>query len=213
MRVRRILGLTLYTFFTVLFSTFILTIVIGYLLNSFNVVHGSKNISNEERQINKFTSIKNHTQFNIILKKSDSEKIIVSAENNLINKIITSVKNNELVIDIEKPFPYLTTTNIKNNFPIEIQVEYDELHKVTQAGSGYITNLEDQILESDQLELNVTGTGEINVNISANELVTNVSSVGSIKVSGEASNYNSKSASESQINIRNLKLPEGLSQQ
>ena len=213
MRVNKLLGLTLYTLFTVIISTFFLSVIIGYLLNSFNVINGSTNIISSVREMspNSFASIKNTTQFNVILKKSNLERITITAEDNLVSQIQTNVKNNQLQIELNKLFPYISTVNIKNNFPIDIIVEYKNLDEVVQAGSGYITTYENEILYSEDLNLKVTGTGEINLNVSSSTLHTLLTGAGSIKISGNTNTYSSNSSNSSQINTRHLKVEDALS--
>lgn len=208
MKAKEILGLSLYTFFLLFIFTIISLFVIGYLINSFTIVNGSNELTAQEKNISEFDSVKNASSFEIILKKSETEKVTVIAETNIINEVQVYKKNKELIIELQKYFPYINPITINNNQPIKVLVEYKELRSISQIGSGSISLYTGEILESLSLDVLVRGSGNINFAVKTEDLTAKVEGSGWMKLTGSSIRNELELTGSGEINATNLESNE-----
>lgn len=205
---KKIVGLTLYSFSAVLVIISILVFIIGYSINSFLIIEGSNQTATEERNITNFNSISTNSSFDIILKKSEQEKVTVIAESNLISRIKTYKKDSKLIIELEKLFPYINPITIKNKLPIKVLVEYKDLKMIIQDGSGHVTSFENEKLETDQLSLILNGTGEINLNLEVEHLKSSLAGSGYMRLQGNSRIHEASLTGSGEINSTTLETIE-----
>src|SRR5260221_4911407 len=79
-------------------------VVLGvvYLTNSGYSIKGSGNLKNEDRQVSGFKNLIVNGQFTVTISPSENETLTISAEDNILPKIITEVKGDDLKIDFER---------------------------------------------------------------------------------------------------------------
>lgn len=107
------------------------------------------------RQLDFFNAIHVGGNWEVIIEKGGSEKVLIEAENGPIEKIITEVDGSTLKIRLEK-----WSSSLSNRFrDVKIYVTFTELGKVYASGSGDITLK--SALESDDVMLKCSGSGTI----------------------------------------------------
>lgn len=159
-------------------------------------IKGSNTVVSEDRDISSnFESIKVQQGISVFLTQGNSTNINVEADDNIIDLLITEVKNNELNIYFEKNVykakarnVYLTTNNISE----------------IRTSSGARVKSENTI-QTTQLNLDSSSGSSIKIHVMANEISSESSSGSSIKIEGKTIIFSAKSSSGSSINANDLK--------
>lgn len=149
--------------------------------NKLQRIDGNDMVKTETRTLVSFNQMKNEGSFNIYIKQDSVFEATVEAESNLIPHIRTLVNGNTLVID--------TRENLYNHFPINIYVKTPFINGARQSGSGYIQL---DSLNTDNMEVNISGSGSIKGQIITNYLNASISGSGSIDLYAEASSTDTK---------------------
>ncbi|MDZ4823808.1 MAG: head GIN domain-containing protein [Flavobacteriales bacterium] len=132
----------------------------------------------EERSVGEFSAIRLSSSFNVVIRDrvlSDRNKLVVSAQKNLAEKITTQVKGGVLVIDGEGCF---TASE-----PIEVFVYVNEVSKITSDGSGNISS--DNAIRGDNLEIISDGSGEIRLRLKVNKTEVYHNGSGNVSIQGQ----------------------------
>lgn len=137
------------------------------------VIKGSKTTAN-------YDAISVGGSFEVILVSGKEGEISYSVESNLEEYLVIEVKKGELKITWEKGMNVRTTKGVK------VTVPFKDIEEVSLAGSGEITSK--NVITAVDLELNVAGSGEMNVDIDANNVESNIAGSGSMTVNGSAKN-------------------------
>ncbi|MCL5985535.1 MAG: DUF2807 domain-containing protein [Actinobacteria bacterium] len=140
------------------------------------VLRGSGNVITEERDVKDFNKAALTGVGNLIIEQGDGESLTIEAEDNILPKIVTRVKNGELSIGfVGGPTP-LPTEDIK--FYLKVK----DLSRIALSGTGVITSSK---FETDNLEFDLSGAGEVNFKVSVDTIKTIVSGFGTIILAGD----------------------------
>ncbi len=175
---------------------------------------GSDETASESRDVSGFEEVELRGVGNLSIQQGDSESLTVEAEEDVLPKIRTKVKNNRLIIgpkrnttiDTTKPIIYELTVKdlsaLEVSGPGDVEAEdisTDELAvKINGTGDVEVSGETDsqnveisgsgdyqaEDLESEQAEVDVVGTGSAIVNVS-DELDAKVSGTGSVEYVGD----------------------------
>lgn len=117
-------------------------------------------------------------QFDYILVAGTEGKITIEGESNLIEYIITEVKNNKLIIKTENHI------NLKssNNKTIKITIPFKDISSVSLAGSGDLRNKD--VITASNLDVSLAGSGDIVLNIKATNTQGSVAGSGDLTLKG-----------------------------
>lgn len=124
--------------------------------------------------------------FDVTLVAGEEGKITYDVESNLEEYLVIEVKKGELKITWEKGVNIRTTKGVK------VTVPFKDIETISLAGSGEI--ISKNVVIADDLELNVAGSGEMNIDIDANNVESNIAGSGSMTVNGSANNLESNVA-------------------
>lgn len=125
------------------------------------------------RRVAGFNSIENTTSIDVVYKKADTTGITITADENLIDEIITETSSNKLMIKTRR-----SKCLDFNTRPL-ITVTSPSIHTIIESGSA--TFLADD-LSGSNITLKLTGSGDISVaRITANGLNVSLSGSGNIK--------------------------------
>ncbi|MFK5879571.1 MAG: head GIN domain-containing protein [Flavobacteriaceae bacterium] len=149
-------------------------------------VKGNGNIISGNKTTAQYDKISVGGSFEVILVSGKEGEITYSVESNLEEYLVIEVKKGELKITWEKGVNVRTTKGVK------VTVPFKDIEEVSLAGSGEITTK--NVISADDLELNVAGSGKMNVDIDANNVESNIAGSGSMTVNGSAKNLESNVA-------------------
>ena len=119
---------------------------------------------------------------NFKLVKGTEGTITMRGESNLLEYIITEVKEGELHVKVKDK------VNLKpsNNSTIEITIPFDDIESVSLAGSGDLWN--EDVVSSTNLRVSLAGSGDLELNINSEDVKTSVAGSGDMTVKGTTDN-------------------------
>jgi len=158
----------------------LLFIITGLLVScgkNYMYVRGNGQIGAETRNVQPFEGVVLEGSFEVIIKHDTITEVIVEAETNLIPFIETYVTGTALVVR-EKPH-----TNLKANDPIRVFVKTPKLRYAELEGSGMLST---EQFVSDNLNLNISGSGRLESGGVLKRVYGFISGSGEIYLSGLA---------------------------
>mgnify|MGYP002795037791 CR=1 FL=1 len=160
-------------------------------------VTGNGKLVTEKRSMSDYDKIDVVGPFEVILIKGNEGAISIKADENLMEYIETEVKNGHLKIQPEKGYQLRSTKNIV------ITVSFEMIDAISLAGSGNVNSAD--VLNATDLNLNLAGSGEINLPVSTKNLTSNIAGSGNIKLSGNTDVFRSEIAGSGNLEGDDLK--------
>jgi len=161
----------------------LILIIAGFLLifgacdENYNCIEGNNNVIMEERVVNYFKSVITEGNFNIEVIQDSVSKVVIEAESNYMPYIRTNVYGSILEIDTRN------NSCFDPNYPIRVYVYTPDLESASIEGSG---NIYCDRLQTSELYLNITGSGNIEVDVETIELHASIVGSGNIELQGTA---------------------------
>jgi hypothetical protein len=143
----------------------------------YNSIKGSGNITTENRKITeKFTGIDVSSAIELTIEQADKTEIVVEADDNLQNTILTEVKNGKLIIS------NASYTNIHNGTR-KVFVKMPVIEELEASSAATITGK--NTLKGNQIYVKSSSAATINLNqLEMDAIVSNSSSGSNIKLKG-----------------------------
>ena len=136
---------------------------------SWHHVEGNNDVETETRDFPPFEEVYNEGNFDVYIIQDGLSEVEIEAESNLIPLIRTRLEGSALVID--------TKDDLQNNYPMKIFVHTDEVREIRLSGSGL---MEAENIETGDLEINLSGSGDIYFSGNGNDVNCDLSGSGSI---------------------------------
>lgn len=140
-------------------------------------IKGNGNITTEIRNTGNYDGIKCAGSMYFILVPSNEGEITLEGDSNLLEYIITEVKNDNLVIKVKKGINFSYKSNA-----IKITVPFQDISKVSLAGSGDVIN--EGTITSNTLSVSLAGSGDMILNVEAKNIKTSLAGSGDITLKG-----------------------------
>jgi hypothetical protein len=157
------------------------TMIFNTACHKITGIGGNNQVATETRQVVSFNEVDNEGSFNVYISHDSVFSATVEAESNLIPYIQTIVNGNTLRID--------TRENLKNNQPMNVYVTTPIIRGATLSGSGTIVL---DSLETDYLDIVLSGSGKISGFTITNQIDTRISGSGNVSMESytNSSNFN-----------------------
>ena len=141
-------------------------------------IKGNGNMTTITRTTSDYDGISCAGQFDYILVAGTEGKITIEGEENLLDYIVTEVKNNKLVIKTQNHI------NLKpsNNKTIKITIPFKDISSVSLAGSGDLWN--NDVISATNLDVSLAGSGDIVLNINASSTKGSIAGSGDLTLKG-----------------------------
>lgn len=162
-------------------------------------VNGNGNMVTDTRKTSSYDQIALVGSIDVQIIQGNEGNLKVEAESNLQEYILTEVKDRKLKISIEKD----VSLNPSRNMSIRVTVPVETISSLYVTGSGDVSNT--GILNSSELKIGVTGSGDINLSVEAKELWGSITGSGDIKLHGKARDFNCKVTGSGDFNAFGLK--------
>jgi len=143
-------------------------------------IKGTGPVMTKEINTNSYEGVSVTGSFYVSLIKGTEGKIIMKAQENLLDYISISVENKELAIRTKKGFNLTPAKGQR----IEIIVPIEEISSIKLAGSGDIVSSAE--LQTSRFNIDLVGSGDIKLNINCETLVATLSGSGDIELKGKA---------------------------
>lgn len=160
-------------------------------------IKGNGTIKTETRKVSNYDKISVAGSFDVKLIKGMEGSITVKADENLMEYIVTEVKNGNLKIRIKKDF------NISTNKTILVTVPFETINAISLAGSGDVYS--EETIDSSDLKLSLAGSGNLNLNVSSKNLSSNIAGSGNMTLNGNSNEFNCSIAGSGNVNGYELK--------
>ncbi|SFC80057.1 Putative auto-transporter adhesin, head GIN domain [Zunongwangia mangrovi] len=144
-------------------------------------IKGNGNVVTENRKTSDYDAVSLVGFMDVALVKGSEGNLTIQAESNLQEYITTEVKNGTLRISVEKG----VNISPSRHKSIKVTVPFEDLEGAYLTGSGDIWT-EDKITARD-FSLSVTGSGDMNIEIEADEIDGKVTGSGDTQLIGTAS--------------------------
>jgi hypothetical protein len=138
---------------------------------SWHRIEGNNNVVTETRSVPSFARVNNSGIFEVYIVQTDYYEVVMEAESNLLPFIRTRVSGNTLEVD--------TKDNLKPNYPIKVFVYTPVIEDIRLSGSGRVYS---DSLEADKLDVDLSGSGSMDLVVWANEVNCTISGSGSIRM-------------------------------
>ena len=139
-------------------------------------IQGSGNYLAENRTVDDFGSISFSSAGEVYLSQGPKH-LRIEAEDNIIAGLMADVSGGRLTIRH-------TAACINPHKPVKIYVSTPHIEGLDISGSGSITGL--SLIESDALRIDISGSGDMNLDVDCEDLSTNISGSGSSVLKGRA---------------------------
>ena len=177
-------------------SLVILLLCVATVSAQWKKIKGNGNITTIDRATESYEGLKAAGPMDFILVPETEGNITIKGDANLMEYIVTEVKNNLLVIKIKN------SVYIKPTKPIKVTIPYESIDKVSLAGSGDITNT--GVLKSNSFKVSLAGSGDITLKISTHSIESEIAGSGNINLEGSARDLVTKIAGSGDFNGDNL---------
>lgn len=161
----------------------IIGLIIAALLYSCNFItgiQGNGNVITQEREVSaSFNAIDAGYGLEVVIKYGDSDKIVVEADENLQEHIITRVNNNTLYIE--------TDTNIGRATSKQVFVTYTSLNALNVNSGANLSNV--GTINADMLEVKSTSGGTAKLDIASARLEAKATSGGVLRMKGSTDRF------------------------
>ncbi len=140
---------------------------------------GKVNVGDKKvtREVGPFTEIELSVAANLYLKQGNEHSLVLEGDEDELEEIETQVQGETLKIKHKKPFHFGSSKRIT------IYVTMKEIEELSVGGSGKIEAATP--IQSEDLELNVSGSGDINIDeLEASEVESSISGSGDIRLAG-----------------------------
>jgi hypothetical protein len=149
-------------------------------------VKGNGTVTTITRSTSGYDAISCGGSMDFILVSGNEGSIKIEGEENLLEYIITEVKDNKLAVRVEHGVNLKPSWNIG----IKITIPFKDINYVSLAGSGDVWNT-DMIIEDD-LKVSLSGSGDIKLSIKTQNLDSTVTGSGDITITGSTDNLQTK---------------------
>jgi len=133
-------------------------------------IDGNRKIQKQTRNLPAFNQLHAKISADIEVILSNTPKIVITAEENILPIIQSTVKNNHLTLK--------TTQNYWTTKGIKIKIYTSQLNRITIHGSANVTMNQ---INQKKLDLLISGTGDINVTGRVGELSAIIDGSGSLR--------------------------------
>jgi hypothetical protein len=151
-------------------------------------IKGNGKITTVTRNTSDYDGIKCAGSFDYILVSGEEGNIKIEGEENLLEYIITEVKDNNLIVKVKDH------VNIKTSMrkTIKITIPFKDISKISLAGSGDLWN--DDLITCENLDVSLAGSGDVILNVNTTYIKGSLAGSGDLTLKGNTNNLKAEVA-------------------
>lgn len=153
----------------------------------------------EKRDVSAFTKISFRIPGKIFLRQGTSNSLEISASPEQLSRIETEVEDGKLIIQPKNPRDWKYRSDYDN---IRIYITVREITSISVAGSGHVRT--DEKIKTENLDLDMAGSGSIYLQGDAESLTTRTTGSGSIELAGSATGLDADISGSGSVRINTL---------
>jgi phage shock protein PspC (stress-responsive transcriptional regulator) len=173
----KVLWLTL----LVILSVVALVAAAGFVVQALFCLTGSGNVVSEERVVEGFDKVELAGSGTLVVTQGDEFHVSIEGDDNLLAYYNTEVRGQKLSIGME-PFRC-----VKRSSGLNVMVTMPDVEQLSLLGSGDIKSL--NTLTADALDLEIAGSGTIDLAVNVTDLDTEIAGSGEAYYQGSAVNH------------------------
>jgi hypothetical protein len=163
------------------------------------VIHGRGEVLIESRPVGHFTGVSNSTAAEVEILHGFTDQLFIRAEENLLPYVRTRVQNGVLVI-------YTDDVTLRPRYPIVVEVDVVTLRRLESSGSGFMRG---QLIDATRLEINTSGTGDIDLpGLMADSMIILSSGSGDVTAEGQVERLRLDMSAAGRVDTRDLEASE-----
>jgi hypothetical protein len=160
-------------------------------------IRGNGNVQTENRSEGGFKGVESYGSFDLFVSTAPSHSIRIEAEENILPYIETYVDGDILKIDTKDGYW------LKPRRSIKVYVSAPEYRRIKSHGSGDIVG-ENKIIGADKLELGVTGSADIKMEVDAPEVTASITGSGNVNLSGKTKTFSTSVSGSGDVHAYDL---------
>jgi len=140
-------------------------------------ISGQGDVVKQELHLENLKGVQLAFSGDIILTQGSPQKIVMEGQQNILDNIKREVNNGVWKVGFEK--------NVRDIKPVKIYITLSTLEVASVSGSGNITST-NTFQNLGDLEIGVSGSGGVNLSVSAQDIDAGISGSGEIELKGSA---------------------------
>jgi hypothetical protein len=157
---------------------------------------GNGHVTKVTRHVESFDGVKASAGIDVYLFQGDEEKVVVEADENLLDCIITEVKGSTLHCYID--------CNIHFSTEMKVYVNYKMLNKINASSGSDVYG--ETVIKTGTLDIGVSSGADVKVDVDAEKIYCDVSSGSDATITGKASHFQGSASSGADIKAEGLKV-------
>lgn len=158
---------------------FVCALMIASTIHAQKRIKGNGNVTTITRTTSEYDGVKFAGSFDYILVAGKEGNITIEGEENLLQYIITEVKDGQLIVRMENRINMQTS----RNKTIKITVPFESINSVSLSGSGDVWN--EHVIAANKLKVLLTGSGDVKLKIKTGSLEATLTGSGDLELKGE----------------------------
>ena len=158
-------------------------------------------MTTQSKPIGDIDGVELHSSFDVILIEGTPSNVKIEAEENIIQYIDLHVENGVLNIRTEN------NVWLRTNKKVKIYVTAPSFNRIENTGSGDIVS-ETRISNESKLHIDVSGSGNLKLDVDAPEVEAEVTGSGDITLSGETKKFRGECSRSGDIRAMSLMAEE-----
>ena len=159
-------------------------------------VYGNNHVVKKTREAGQFTGLKVSSGIDVYLQQNDNESIVVEADENLHEYILTEARDGILHV--------YTDVNIREAKMKRVYVTMKKVTSLKTSSAGDIIG--ETPVKGTDIEISASSAGNIRLEVYAKKIEVNISSSGDVSLTGEAETLNADLSSAGDLEAFNLKV-------
>ena len=176
---------------------FPLSFIVAVLISGFTFVDIF--LDDDDRDLPTFDRIALRLPCNVHITQGSKQSVVLKGDRDDLEKIITEVSGGKLIIKT-KSSSWLSWMDDLDE--VDIYITMKEVRGLSVSGSGKITT--ENKIKTDDLDLAVSGSGRLQINVDANEIDSSISGSGRIEAKGTSKSNDLSISGSGRLNAENL---------
>ncbi len=177
------------------FSTLLVCLFLMTNCNNFNVIQGNGNITEESYDVDGFDKIEVRGFYKVVMEEGDKENLVIECDDNLLDYITVEVRGSTLIID--------NIEQLKSDDGINVYLTYNSLESISCSGASQLKNK--GVINAKQLYVNLSGAGQLDLNVASKLLDVDISGAGHLMLSGNTNNLDLQLSGAGKMDAYDLK--------
>ncbi len=166
------------------------------LLNSCTTIAAQSGRYSESRDVAEFKAVITGGSEDLFVMQGSTQSVRIEGDEADVKDIETYVRGGVLYIEHKDRW-------FRSRDQVRVYVTMREIRGLKLAGSGNIIG--ETPITTDELELGISGSGNIKLDVTANEINSGISGSGNIRLSGKTTDHNFKISGSGDVNTLDLK--------